>query len=129
MKRFSQFLKEESEDNYLYHATFRNRMKSISKSGLLSNPKNKNWGDSKPGRVYLAKDPHVALSYAESADEDVPEKTYNSGIVVYKIHKKHLDLDKIHGDENVQVGNGDHTVEYHGDIHPSHLIIHSEHDT
>ena len=79
----------------------------------------------------FSKKPHVAHSYAESADEEVPEKTYNSGIVVYKVHKKHLDISKIHKDSNVRTDDDEEadTIEYHGDIHPDHLKIHSEHNT
>ena len=126
MKTFIQFIKEENDD-YMYHATYKSHKKNIEKQGLLSNPKHKNWSDSEKGRVYLAKSPEVAHSHAETSDE-APEKHYNSGIVVYKIHKKHLDKSKIHPDKNVR--NDDHdTVEYHGDIPAHHLKVHSEHDT
>jgi hypothetical protein len=117
----------ESSDDYLYHATFRAHKPSISKSGLSSNSKHKNWTDSQKGKVYLAKDPHVALSYAETA-EGVPEHHYDSGIVVYKVHKKHLNPKSLHGDSNVRNSSSD-TLEYHGDIPAAHLEIDSEHDT
>ena len=118
-------LVEEAEDEHLYHATYRTHMTSISKHGLSSNSKHKNWNDSKPGRVYFAKDPHEALSHAESA-EDAPERHYNSGIVVYKVKKKHLDQSKLHKDTNNRDAD---TVEYHGDVKPEHVEIHSQHDT
>ena len=127
MKTFIQFVKENTDD-YLYHATYRSHEKSIAKNGLLSNSKHKNWTDSKKGRVYLAKDPHIAHSHAETSDE-APEHHYNSGIVVYKIHKKHLDKSKIHKDQNVRSDEDGGTVEYHGDIPAHHLEVHSRHDT
>jgi len=116
----------ESSDDYLYHATFRSHKPSISKSGLSSNPKRTNWEDSQKGRVYLAKDPDVALSYAEAAD-DAPERHYNSGAVIYKVHKKHLNPKLLRGDSNVRNDSSD-TLEYHGDIPAAHLEVHSEHD-
>ena len=124
MKTFKSFLFED-RDKHLYHATYRIHKDSVNQHGLKANSDHKNWEDSKKGRVYLAKSPEVALSYAETSDE-APEKHYNSGIVVYKVNKKHLDQSKLHQDTNVQ-GDGD-TVEYHGNIPAKHLKIHSEHD-
>ena len=126
MISFSQFVIEASDD-YLYHATYKVHKDSISKHGLMKDSSHKNWEDSKKGRVYLAKDPEVALSHAETS-EDAPEHHYNSGIVVYKIHKKHLESSKIHKDSNVR-NNDDATVEYHDNIPAKHLSIHSEHNT
>lgn len=124
IKSFRSFTESE-EDEHLYHATYRTNKDNIELRGLLSNYPQKNWSDSKSGRIYLAKDPEEALSHAESA-ENVPDEHYNSGIVVYKINKKKLDPQKIFKDENNPDAD---TVEYHGDIHPNHMVIHSEHDT
>jgi hypothetical protein len=126
MKSFREFIKEEEAEDHLYHATYKFHERNIKKHGLKSNPKHKNWSDSEKGRVYLAKTPEVAHSHAETSDE-APEHHYNSGIVVYKVHKKHLDPSKIYSDKNVQ--DDDHTVEYHGDIPSEHLKVHSRHDT
>jgi hypothetical protein len=125
MLTYKEFIKE-SENDYWYHATYKVNKNNISKKGLLSNSPKKYWEDSK-NVVYLAKNPDTALSYAETS-EDVPDKHYNSGIVVYKIHKKHLDKTKLNPDSNVRNEDND-TAEYHGDIHPEHLEIHSEHET
>ena len=121
MKSFRQHL-QESESNYLYHATYGAHKDSISKHGLKSNVDHKNWEDSKKGKVYLAKDPHVAHSYAETSEE-APEH-HLKHIIVYKVHKKHLDSHKLHKDQEVK-GDGD-THEYHGDIPAKHLKIHRE---
>lgn len=116
----------EQKEQYFYHATYRVHKNSIEKHGLRANSDHKNWQDSEKGKVYLAKSPEVAQSYAETSEE-APEEHYNSGIVVYKIPKSKLNAKNIHNDSNV-IGGSD-TVEYHGDIKPEHLSIHSEHDT
>lgn len=123
MKSFGQFIFESSQDPYLYHATYGAHQQKIQKEGLHGNSGNKNWSDSEKGKVYLAKKPEVAHSYAETS-EDVPE-SHLKHIIVYKIHKKHLDASKLHHDKNVS-GSSD-TLEYHGNIAPHHLEIHSEH--
>lgn len=126
MLKFKEFLVE-SEEQYLYHATYRIHKPSINKNGLRKDSEHKNWEDSVPGKIYLAKTPEVALSYAETS-ESVPEKHYNSGIVVYKINKKHLDDKHISSDENV-IDNDGSTLEYSKNIPSKHLEIHSEHNT
>lgn len=125
MITFKEFIKESKEDPYLYHATYGEYKNSIKKHGLKSDSGNKNYSDSESGKLYLAKDPHVARSYAETSDE-VPEH-YLDNIVVYKVHKKNLDPSKIHADKNVRDG-GDSTVEYHDNIPHKHLRIHSSDD-
>ena len=127
MKSFRQYITEQKEGKHLYHATYRTHQSSIADNGLMKNSDQKNWTDSKKGKIYLAKDPHTALSYAETS-EKASNKDYNSGIVVYKVNKKHLDKDKIHKDENVR-GEGGETIEYHSNIPSHHLGVHSEHDT
>jgi hypothetical protein len=57
---------------YLYHATYRPLLKKIKKMGLDTSASKKAWEDSVSGYVYLALDPDVAESYAESSEE-VPE--------------------------------------------------------
>lgn len=125
MKTFKEFLNENKEDDYLYHATYHPYMKKIKAEGLHGENKQKNYEDSEHGKVYLAKSPHVALSYAESSDS-VPEHYLNK-IHVLKIHKKHLDLSKMKDDPNVR--NDDHdTVVYHGRIASEHVEHHSTHE-
>lgn len=129
MKTFKQFLENEEneEDKYLYHATYKSKMKKIQRQGLLTHFPKKNWEDSE-NVIYLATDPEIAISYAEAAEEDVPENVYDSGIVVYKILKSNLDPSKLFIDKNVQENTGD-TLEYHQDIPPQYLQIHSIQET
>lgn len=108
------------DDEYFYHATYGSRMRSIKKYGIMPGKK-KNWQESKSGVVYLAKDPHVAYSYAETSD-NVPDEWLDD-IKVLKVKKTSLDSTKIHKDTNVLDGAGE-TVEYHGIIPPESLTIH-----
>ena len=98
----------------LYHATYKSLLPSIKKGGLDTRKSALAWEDSKPGIVYLANDPSVAESYAESAEE-VSDEIYDSGIVVLEIPVKGLTIGKLHDDRNVQGGNSN-TYEYHGQI-------------
>lgn len=102
----------------LYHATYRPLLKSIKKYGLGGDKAQAKWEDSKPGVVYLAIDPNVAESYAESSDM-VPEEWLDQ-IIVLKIDASQLDQSKLILDQNVQDNQGD-TLEYHGVI-PVNLI-------
>ena len=120
MKSFKQFFNENNEDNYYYHATYKPYLKSIKKEGLNGHNKIKNWDDSKHGIVYLANHPDVARSHAETSDS-VPDH-YIDHIHIIKIHKKHLDPNKIKSDSNIQ-GNDGSSIEYHGSIPPQHLKI------
>lgn len=101
------------EDKYLYHATYKPLLKKIKESGLDTSKSKKAWEDSVPGYVYLAKDPDVAGSYAESSDM-VPE-SYIDNIVLLKIDVSKLDQTKLFTDQNVQGNEGD-TIEYRGVI-------------
>lgn len=103
----------------LYHATYKPRLKSIKLKGLGAGGK-RNWEDSKRGIVYLALDPNVAESYAETSDM-VPEEWLDE-IVILKISTKGLDPNKFHIDSNVQDNTGD-TVEYHGVIPVSNISL------
>lgn len=123
MITFRQFL-ENTENDYLYHATYKSYIKKIKKQGLVINPPTRNWEDSE-NVIYLATSPDVALSYAETSDE-VPDHILDSGIVVLKIKKNKLDPTKLSIDKNVQDNEGD-TLEYHQNIPPENLEIHSIH--
>ena len=120
MKTFKEFFCEE-EDPYLYHATYHPHISHIMKHGLHGNSGHKNWEDSKKGVVYLAKDPEVARSHAETSDS-VPEH-YLDKIKVLKVKKTNLAKDKLKDDANVRNDSTD-TLEYHGIIHPSHIEKH-----
>ena len=106
----------------LYHATYKLRLKSIKLKGLGAGGK-RNWEDSQRGVVYLALDPNVAESYAETSDM-VPDEWLDS-IVILKIATAGLDPNKFHIDSNVQDNTGD-TVEYHGIIPPSNISLYNQ---
>ena len=105
-------LAENFADGTLYHATYKPLLKSIQANGLGGGGAQTKWTDSKPGVVYLAKDPDVAVSYAETSDE-VPEEWLDQ-IVVLAISTDSLDTSKLKDDENVL--DDDITLEYHGVI-------------
>ena len=98
---------------YLYHATYKPLLKKIKIDGLDTAKSKKAWEDSISGYVYLAKDPDVAASYAESSDM-VPD-SYLDQIIILTIDVSKLDGDKLFIDQNVQDNEGD-TVEYRGVI-------------
>jgi GNAT superfamily N-acetyltransferase len=105
----------------LYHATYKQRLKNIKLTGLGAGKK-RNWPDSRPGVVYLALDPHVAESYAETALDDLDA---DWDIVILQVSTKGLDSNKFHLDSNVQDNEGD-TVEYHGIIPPSNISLYKQ---
>ena len=107
----------EDQEEYLYHATYGPLLKSIRAKGL-GNTTQSQWTDSQPGVVYLARDPEVARSYAETA-ESVPEAWLDQ-IVVLQINKSKLNPKLLHRDRNVQDNTGD-TLEYHAVI-PAKLL-------
>ena len=106
----------------LYHATYRPRLKNIRSKGLGAGGK-RNWEDSRPGVVYLALDPNVAESYAETSDL-VPDEWLDS-IVILEISTAGLDPDKFYIDSNVQHNQGD-TLEYHGVVPPNNISLLSQ---
>jgi len=105
---------------YLYHATYRPLLKSIKKTGLGGSGAQAKWEDSKPGVTYLALDPNVAESYAETSDV-VPEEWLDE-IIILKISTSGLDTSKLHTDRNVQDNEGD-TLEYHGVIPINNISV------
>lgn len=96
----------------LYHATYKPFLDSIMKNGLGGSGAQTQWEDSKPGYVYLAKDPEVAVSHAE-ANEEVPDE-YIDDIVVLSIDASQLDQDNLEDDPNVM--DDDSTLAYKGII-------------
>ena len=98
---------------YLYHATYKPLLKKIKEHGLDTIMSKKAWDDSIPGYVYLALDPEVAGSYAESSEE-VPDEWIDN-IVILKINRYYLNQDKLYIDQNVIDNEGD-TLEYRGVI-------------
>ncbi len=105
--------KQKNEDTtMLYHATYKPFLDSIMKNGLGGKGAQAQWEDSKPGYVYLAKDPEVARSHAE-ANEEVPDE-YIDDIVVLSIDASQLDQNNLENDPNVQ--DDDSTLAYKGII-------------
>ena len=102
---------------YLYHATFKPLLKKIKYEGLGGTSAKQLWDDSKKGVVYLALDPNVAYSYAETVfdeNDDIPE-SWEKKIIILVIDTENLNKDKFYLDTNVLDNEGD-TVEYHGII-------------
>ena len=109
---------------YLYHATYKPFLNSIKKKGL-GNTNKKMYTDSKgKGTVYLALDPDVAISYAETAEwlDDVDDyDKYADNIIVLKIDTQSLNQSNFYIDDNVIDNEGD-TIEYHGIIPFSSVV-------
>lgn len=95
IKKFESF---EEEPQFYYHATYKPRLKSILKKGLVPDFKKKNWEDSEDF-VYLDTDYHCAVSFCE-VSEEVPEDWLDE-IVVVKIDASKLDKSKIKIDPNI----------------------------
>ena len=105
----------------LYHATYRPLLRSIKRGGLGGpGSEKKKWEDSIHGAVYLALDPHVAESYAETSDS-VPDDWLDE-IVILQISTDGLNPSKFMLDRNVRDNAGD-TVEYHGIIPLSNISV------
>ena len=126
MKHFTDALFEETFDktpklpSKLYHATYKQFIKSIKEKGL-GNTRRKMWSDSIRGVVYLADSPDVAESYAETA-EWVEERDnyddYIENIVILEVDVNKLDKSKFKVDSNVLLDPNEEnaTWEYHGVI-------------
>lgn len=104
----------------LYHATYKQFLKSIKKSGGLEGGKNKMWEDSKKKVVYLAIDKDVAESYMEDNDflEELDDDEYDDyvdNIIVFEIDTSKLNLSLLKSDENVR-NDDNSTFEYKGKI-------------
>ena len=113
---------EQSIPSILYHATYKPRLKNIKLKGLGAGGK-RNWEESKRGVVYLALDPNVAESYAETSDM-VPDEWLDQ-IVILKIATAGLDPNKFYIDSNVQDNQGD-TLEYHGVIPLKNISLYKQ---
>ena len=115
---------ESIKSPYLFHATYKPLLKKIKEQGLDTRMSKKTWEDSVPGYVYLALEPDVAFSYAESSEE-VPEDWIDE-IIVLKIDKESLNQNQLFIDQNVMDNEGD-TLEYRGII-PWESVIGIEDD-
>ncbi len=116
IKKFESF---EVEPQFFYHATYKPRLKSILKKGIIPNFPKKNWEDSED-LVYIDTDYDSAVSCCESS-EAVPEEWLDE-IVVIKIDSSKLDKSKIKRDENVHVDSGYTSFSYDGIIYPSYFV-------
>lgn len=107
----------------LYHATYGPLADSIQREGL-GGDRDTVWEDSVRGTVYLALNPKVAFSYAETSDDawDRFETSNGLEIVTFQIDTTQLDPTKFNIDQNVIDNDGD-TLEYYGVIPPSALKI------
>ena len=114
---------EQAIPEFLYHATYRPLLKSIKTHGLGGSGAQAKWEDSKPGVVYLAIDPNVAESYAETSDL-VPDEWLDK-IIILKISTRGLDTSKFYLDSNVLDNEGD-TLEYHGVIPISNISMYKQ---
>jgi hypothetical protein len=105
----------------LYHASYGPLADSIHQSGL-GGDRDTMWDDSVRGTVYLAVDPDIAFSYAETSDDawDRFETGEGLEIVTFKIDTAQLDPSKFNIDQNV-IGNKGDTLEYYGIVPPSAL--------
>lgn len=122
MIKLLDILKEIVYNKPLYHATYKPLISKIKTKGLDTRKAQMAWEDSKPGYVYLAKDPEVAASYAETSDM-VPDDWLDE-IIILTIDSNKLDPEKLFIDQNVQDNQGD-TLEYRGEI-PYEFIINIE---
>ena len=107
----------------LYHATYGPLVNSIFSSGL-GGDRDTVWEDSVRGTVYLAIDPYIAESYAESSDIgwDRFETADGLDIVTLEIDTGLLDASKFRTDRNVLDNEGD-TLEYAGVVPVSALKV------
>lgn len=118
IKRFNNFVLENFVNipDILYHATYAPLLEKIKIEGLDTTKSSQNWEDSVPGYVYLAKDPDVAISYAETSDN--VDEDWLEQIILLEINTKMIDKNKFYLDNNVINNEGD-TIEYRGVIPPS----------
>lgn len=102
----------------MYHATYKEYLPSILKTGLGGARTHPNWVQSKEGIVYLSSDKDCALAMAEVA-ELVPDEVYNSGIVILEVDCTGLKLTQ---DRNV-ICDEPVYFEFEGVITPDRLKI------
>lgn len=107
----------------LYHATYEPLLKSVQDEGL-GGLRDTQYEDSVRGVVYLALDPDVAFSYAETSDAawDKFETDEGLPIVTLKIDTSQLDKKLFKIDSNVMDNQGE-TLEYHGVVPPQAISV------
>lgn len=107
----------------LYHATYEPLLKSVQGEGL-GGLRDTQYEDSVRGVVYLALDPDVAFSYAETSDAawDKFETDEGLPIVTLEIDTSQLDKKLFKIDSNVMDNQGE-TLEYHGVVPPQAISV------
>jgi len=107
----------------LYHATYEPLVTEIQSSGL-GGDRSTVWSDSIRGTVYLAIDPEIALSYAETSDQAWDKFEINGSlkIVIFEIDATRLNQSLFYLDQNVLDSRAE-TLEYRGIIPPVALKI------
>ena len=105
--------------DFLYHSTFRNRLRSIRHFGLGAK-QHKSWKISENNVVYLSKNPEIAFSYCEAA-EDVSDSVYESGIIVLAIPLNCIDYSLLALDSNIVGTSTEYT--YRGIIEPNNCFV------
>ena len=126
MEQWRQFSEEQEQlelPPVLYHATYEPLLKSVQGEGL-GGSRDTQYEDSVRGVVYLALDPDVAFSYAETSDTawDKFETDEGLPIVTLKIDTSQLDKKLFKIDSNVMDNQGD-TPEYHGVVPPQAISV------
>tara|TARA_B100000900_G_C20496578_1_gene681884 strand:+ start:382 stop:786 length:405 start_codon:yes stop_codon:yes gene_type:complete len=124
MENWRRYLKENYEvPPVLYHASYGPLIPSIQKDGL-GGDRETYWDDSVRGVVYLALDPEVAFSYAETSDDAWDKFEGDDGleIIVMEIDTTQLNPELFKLDSNVVDNEGD-TVEYHGVVQPAAIKV------
>lgn len=123
MSRFRRLVEDVLQNSMLpsrlYHATYSKLWNKIKKAGYLGNSPYRMWDDSDNKYVYLATEPDIAESYAETALDDLPDRLYDmledDDIVILEIDVSKLDKSKLNIDRNV-IDNDGSTYEYEGII-------------
>lgn len=108
----------------LYHASYAPLLSSIVKDGL-GGGRETYWEDSVRGVVYLAVDPALAFSFAETSESGRDKFERDDGmveIVTMEIDTSQLDPKLFQLDRNYLDNEGD-TLEYHGVIPPSAIKV------
>ena len=112
----------------LFHATYKEFLPSILKSGLLPNVENKLYPNSERGVVYLTTSPRTAVEMLEPEsdiiDKELVKKLGNTGVLL-EINTSALDPDKFKPDELLPSNllGQSHSYKYAGVVPPSAIKV------
>jgi len=129
--RLEEKLSKEQLPKYLYHATYGPYFEQIKRDGAIKiKPPHKNWIFSNEydtiDAIYLAGDPDVAISYAETSETTEEELLEN--IILLTIDTSKLDKSQLYIDHNVKLDSNkkynkeELTYEYYKDIPLSAIV-------